>query len=60
MSYAEIGSKALRKNYHQVLSILIEDFEVNFAEPNTEPMIEFMRTELNLTMNRNRTEATTN
>lgn len=39
--------------------ILSGDFNVNFAEPNSLPLVELMKTELNLTMNTNRTEATT-
>lgn len=45
------GSALLNSNYHELPMILAGDFNVNFRSEESQPLIDFLKEKLNLTMN---------
>ena len=59
MAYTEAGSKILNKKNHEIPMIIAGDFNVNFANQESLPLIHFLRDALNLEMVNDRTVSTT-
>ena len=57
--YTLVGSAALQENYDKMPMILSGDFNVNFVSDDSIRLEDFLRENLNLTMNNNPNEPTT-
>lgn len=57
--YTEKGSKILGEHWHKMPMILSGDFNINFAEESSKPLIGFLKDKLNLTMSNDKTISTT-
>ena len=59
LPYTEGGAKLLNKNYHEIPMIIAGDFNVNFANEESLPLIDFFRNVSNLEIATNRNIGTT-
>lgn len=59
LPYTEGGSKLLKKNYHKIPMIVAGDFNVNLANNESLPFIEFLKETLNLDIINDRSVSTT-
>lgn len=59
LPYTPVGSAELGKEYHLMPMILSGDFNVNFATDTAEPLVQFLKNKLQLTMNTNKNVHTT-
>lgn len=57
--YTEEGSTILGENWHELPMILSGDFNINFAEETSKPLIDFLKDKLNLTMSNDKNITTT-
>ena len=59
LAYTEAGSEILNKKNHEIPMIIAGDFNVNFANQESLPLIHFLRDALNLEMVNDTTVSTT-
>lgn len=59
LPYTDGGALLLQKNYNTLPLILSGDFNINFANKSSEPLVRFLQETLYLHMNNNPSHATT-
>ena len=59
LEYTEEGSRLIEENFHELPLILAGDFNINFADENSEPLKQYLSEKLKLTMNNDPSQSTT-
>jgi len=57
--YTKEGSALLGKNFHKIQMIMSGDFNINFSDEKTEPLIGFLKDKLDLVMSNDKNQSTT-
>ena len=56
--YTKAGSALLKQNHHTLPMILCRDFNVNFAKKTSKPLVDFLKTTLDLDTSNDLNEST--
>jgi hypothetical protein len=57
--YTREGSALLGENFHEIPMIMSGDFNINFADEKTEPLINLLKVKLELVMSNDKNQSTT-